>query len=86
MKDVSNARELTTNVFSKSEQLSDRELGTSDTANNRPFVFILDGPGHNIGEVLHCGEGDTVIIASLKRESSAFVEVDLGFKSTKVFG
>lgn len=64
--------------------MPDRELGTSDAANNRPFTFILDSSGYNIGEVLCRREGNTVIIAAVERKGSAFVEVDLGFKGAEV--
>jgi hypothetical protein len=66
--------------------LADRELGTSDTANDRPLTFVLDGLGHDVGKVLHRGEGDTVIVASIQYEGSAFVEVDLGLKSMEMLG
>lgn len=62
---MNSAGERTANFLTKSEQLPDREFGTSDTANNRPLTFILDGSGYDVGEVLHHGEGDTVIVASI---------------------
>jgi hypothetical protein len=66
--------------------LSDRKLGASDTADDRPLAFILDGSGYDAGKVLRRGEGDTVIVAAVQREGSAFVEVNLGFEGAEVFG
>jgi hypothetical protein len=76
----------TANLFAKSEQLPYRELGTFDAAKNRPLAVILDGSGDNVREVLHRSERDTVIVTSIQREGSAFIEINLSFKRAEVFG
>jgi hypothetical protein len=76
----------TKGIDSKGKPTAYRELGTFDAAKNRPLAVILDGSGDNVREVLHRSERDTVIVTSIQREGSAFIEINLSFKRAEVFG
>ena len=76
----------TADLFSQSDELPNGHVGTSDATSNRPLDLKVDRSRDYIGEILHCGEHDTVAITAVQHKSSAVVKVEWHLHYVNMFG
>lgn len=70
----------TADFLAEGYKLSDGDVGASDTPDNRPLSLEINGHGYHISEIMHCSEGDLVIIAAIYEDGSAVFKIEWGFK------
>ena len=66
----------TADLLSQSDELPNGHVGASDAADDRPLALVVDRSRDHVGEILHCGEGEAVVVSAVRHQGSAFVEVD----------
>lgn len=78
--------EGTADLFSKGDELSNRDAVASDTSHNRPDALVVDGSGDNLNDILDCGEGDSGVFAALQDECSPLLEANDELERNDIFG